>query len=147
MAGLGAKAAEQKPATHSSLTNDMMRIIQSPGDLHTSLGYNVINCIEMQFEGSQGYINGKDFQIQCLIEYENLKSRYMNKKKKPNHTERGTPCHSRHESKPHVHNSKDGGDSDEEAEDENKTFYTLDKVLNNENYDPKISIIGRFLSK
>jgi len=36
----------------------------------------------------------------------------------------------------------DKDDSDEEAKDENKTFYTLDKVLNNENYDPKISIIG-----
>jgi hypothetical protein len=69
----------------------------------------------------------------------------MNKKKKPNHNDRGTPCHSRHDSKPHV--DKNAGDSDEEAVDENKTFYTLDKVLNNENYDPKVSIIGRFLSK
>ena len=49
-----------KVEKEAALTNDMMRIIQSPGNLQNHLGTNILQLIEIQFEGSQGYINGKD---------------------------------------------------------------------------------------
>ena len=63
------------------LTNDMMKIIQNPGPLHLKLIENILESTKVSFEGSQGYMNAKDFQIQCLFEYEKLRTKGVKKKK------------------------------------------------------------------
>lgn len=60
----------------------MMKTIQSPNSLHLKLGSSITNCIKISFDNSQGYVNAKDFQIQCLIEYENLRNKGLKVKKK-----------------------------------------------------------------
>ena len=63
------------------LTNDMMKIIQNPGPLHLKLIENILESTKVSFEGSQGFLNAKDFQIQCLFEYEKLRTKGIKKKK------------------------------------------------------------------
>jgi len=67
--------------TKIELTNDMMKIIQNPGPLHLKLIENILESTKISFEESQGFVNAKDFQIQCLFEYEKLRSRGIKKKK------------------------------------------------------------------
>ena len=70
-----------------------------------------------------------------------------NKKSTNTNNDKRTPGHSRQTSLKKTVNPTDDFHSDDEKQDENNTFYTLDKVLNNEDYNPKLSVLGTFLSK
>ena len=60
----------------------MMKQIQSPGSLHLKIVSNVLQNTKITFFEDQGYINAKDFQIQSLFEYEKLKNKGLQSKKK-----------------------------------------------------------------
>ena len=61
----------------------MMRMIQQPASLHIKLVASILESTRISFFDNMGYINAKDFQIQCLFEYEKLKSKGMKKRKQP----------------------------------------------------------------
>ena len=60
---------------HGGLTNEMMTTVQHPSSLHLRITTNVIESTLITFSGTQGFINGKDFQIQSLFEYEKLRTK------------------------------------------------------------------------
>lgn len=63
------------------LTNEMLRNVQNPAILHNQLMNNILNASKIGFDGDQGLINAKDLQIQCLFEYEKLKSKNSRKRR------------------------------------------------------------------
>lgn len=67
---------------HQGLTHEMMNTIQAPNSLHLKLGSNITTAVKFSFDQDQGYVNAKDFQIHCLIEYEALRNKGIKNKKR-----------------------------------------------------------------
>ena len=53
----------------------MLKNIQSPASIHQKLISNIIETTKVAFDGEVGYVNAKDFQLQCLIEYEKMRKK------------------------------------------------------------------------
>lgn len=54
---------DEKTNSKAAMTNDMIKIIESPGQVHVKLVSSILNSISISFFEDQGYINAKDLQI------------------------------------------------------------------------------------
>jgi len=48
----------------------MRRHIEVPEVLHLKIVDNIIEKLNISYEKGEGYTNAKDFQIECLFQYE-----------------------------------------------------------------------------
>ena len=65
----------KQASLRNGLTGAMLRVIEAPAPLHLKMASGILENAEISFRDNQGYINAKDLQIQCLFEYEKLKTK------------------------------------------------------------------------